>query len=45
VHAAMGTLPAARTYLDAALKLDPTLGDRDDVKALVAKVGKTAIIN
>lgn len=45
VHAALGDLPAARTYLEAAMKLDPKVGDKDDVKALVAKIGKTAINN
>ena len=38
VHAALGNLAAARTYLDTALKLDPKLGDRDDVKTLAAKI-------
>lgn len=39
VHAALGQLPAARRELEAALKLDETLGARPDVAALRERIG------
>jgi uncharacterized protein (TIGR03790 family) len=38
VHAGAKSLSQARTYLQAALKLDPKAADRDDVKALAARI-------
>ncbi|HUL72422.1 MAG TPA: TIGR03790 family protein [Vicinamibacterales bacterium] len=38
VYAALGDVAKAKPALDAALKLDPTLADREDVKALREKV-------
>ena len=38
IHAGLGDLPRARTELDAAVKLNPALADRPDVKALREKV-------
>jgi uncharacterized protein (TIGR03790 family) len=38
VHAALGDPARARTELDAAIKLDPTLSDRADVKALRERI-------
>jgi uncharacterized protein (TIGR03790 family) len=41
VHGAVNDLEKAKTELDAAAKLDPTIEDRDEVKALRAKIKGT----
>ena len=41
-YAASGAKAAAQSELDAALKLDPKLADRDDVKELRSKIGQIA---
>jgi uncharacterized protein (TIGR03790 family) len=38
VHASLNSLVRARAYLDAALKLDPKASEREDVKALAARI-------
>ena len=38
VHASLNSLVRARAYLDAALKLDPKASEREDVKALTARI-------
>ena len=38
LHLSLGDQPLAKVYLDIALKLDPKLTERDDVKALVARI-------
>lgn len=38
VHAAVGNSVQARRYLDAAIKVDPKVADRSDVKALIGKL-------
>jgi hypothetical protein len=38
VHAGAKSLSQARSYLQAALKLDPKAADREDVKALAARI-------
>ena len=38
VHAFMGNLVQARRYVDAALKADPKVANRTDVKALLGKL-------
>ncbi|HEX5069587.1 MAG TPA: TIGR03790 family protein [Vicinamibacterales bacterium] len=38
VNAAMNNVPKARAFLDAALKVDPKVIDRADVKALAARI-------
>lgn len=42
IYAALGNLTTARTHLDSALKADPKAADRPDVKALIAKIGRSA---
>ena len=38
VHASLNSMVRARAYLDAALKLDPKANEREDVKALAARI-------
>ena len=38
LHLSLGNQPLAKVHLDLALKLDPSLSERDDVKALVARI-------
>ena len=38
VNAALNNVPKARAFLEAALKVDPKVIDRADVKALAARI-------